>query len=750
MTPGPVKPQRGDRATFKDRVDDFVSWVIDAVPQFAALATNVYNNAIDAYGNAVAAANSATASGAQANIAVTKATAAAASADAAAASAGSAAISAAAAAGTQVITSSPSNLTIGAGDKVFAVAAGKQFAINAPIIAVDADNPARYMAGTVKAYAGVALTIAVTDVGGAGNGANWNISIAGVRGLKGDPGIASAAVKRIARTANTQLVFSDQQAVVEVTSGTFTQTFDSAVNLGNGWFVWYRNGGNGDVTLDPAGAETIDGLSSFVVYPGELRLIQCDGAALNSYVVNPFFKEFLSSGTFIKPPGYRAFSGFAWGAGGGREAGSLAHNSVGARCGGGGVRIPLSFKASALPAAVSVLIGAGGPPGVVGGSTVFHTATAYGGGGANSGAPGGGGGALSAGGAGTVGAPAQFTDGTAFVDNSIGGGFPAGVSVRGAGKSVDGGAGGGDSGSGYNIGGFSVNGGAGGSTSTGIGDNPAGGTSTNGGQGGRGGFAVMQIQGTPTPNLTAGVTVNLAAAGALAGDLGIIVTYTSHSTDATPATPAGWTFAGSYSGGVGTFGANSGVRRVTVFTRVMAGSDAAVSVTGTGFSESVVASYLVKAANGSTPTVSVVGGADNTAGTSYSVATGAIDVAVDDLLLAATCINGYSGSPSGVPTFSLAGATFAEVLPNGYYNYNTGNGMQMTNWAARVSAGAGNAALTFSLTYTSTTGNTPAGATALLRIRGAAYAMDGQQPGGGCGGFGKKGGDGALQIWGIV
>ena len=48
-------PQRGDRSTFSTRVDAFVTWLISAVTQFAALGTNVYNNAVDAFSSATTA-----------------------------------------------------------------------------------------------------------------------------------------------------------------------------------------------------------------------------------------------------------------------------------------------------------------------------------------------------------------------------------------------------------------------------------------------------------------------------------------------------------------------------------------------------------------------------------------------------------------------------------------------------------------------------------------------------------------------
>lgn len=52
--PTPV-PQRNDRTTFSTRVDAFVTWLTTAVTEFGAVATNVYNNAVDAYNNSVLA-----------------------------------------------------------------------------------------------------------------------------------------------------------------------------------------------------------------------------------------------------------------------------------------------------------------------------------------------------------------------------------------------------------------------------------------------------------------------------------------------------------------------------------------------------------------------------------------------------------------------------------------------------------------------------------------------------------------------
>lgn len=79
------------------------------------------------------------------------------------------------------------------------------------------------------------------------------------------------------RTTNVVLDKSNSGGFIDVTSGTFTQTFASASTLGSGWHCTYRNSGTGSITLDPVGSELIDGLPTFVAGPGWTGEIQCDG-----------------------------------------------------------------------------------------------------------------------------------------------------------------------------------------------------------------------------------------------------------------------------------------------------------------------------------------------------------------------------------------------------------------------------------------------------------------------------------------
>jgi len=151
-------------------------------------------------------------------------------------------------------------------------------------------------------------------------------------------------VRRSARTENTILGAADRGKLIDITSGTFSQTFTAAATLGDGWWCYIRNSGTGDITLDPDGAETIDGLAAYIMYPGECRLVQCTGVAFFSVVVTPFRRAFTATGTFVKPPGYLKFQGYLWGGGGsGRK-----HTTASAKSGGaGGACAPIDVPSPA-------------------------------------------------------------------------------------------------------------------------------------------------------------------------------------------------------------------------------------------------------------------------------------------------------------------------------------------------------------------------------------------------------------------
>ncbi len=167
---------------------------------YNATAGNFQLNASSASAAASSAAASAATATTQAGIATTQAGIATTQAGIATTQAGNAATSAAASAASAVsaanfaaalLGTSTSSVLIATGAKVFTTQTGKQWSAGQFISAVSQANNANYMHGQVASYnSGTgALTITVTDVGGAGTFADWNIAVSGTQGTSGSPGL---------------------------------------------------------------------------------------------------------------------------------------------------------------------------------------------------------------------------------------------------------------------------------------------------------------------------------------------------------------------------------------------------------------------------------------------------------------------------------------------------------------------------------------------------------------------------------
>lgn len=341
------------------------------------------------------------------------------------------------------------------------------------------------------------------------NGSTWASTAPG----------ATAHTRRTV-TANDTVVAADKGNLVDVTANSPTLSFTAAATLGSAFWCELRNSGTGDVTLDPNGSETIDGLTSFVMYPGEHRRVFCTGTAFVSLVLRPFYRAWTSSGTHIDPPGYRLIEGLVWGGGaGGGKAGSGSFVTGG---GGGGACVPLWRAVTTPGTSVTVTIGSATSNqtsvgnGAAGNPSSFGSVTAYGGGagygnGSASGTGGGGGGGLSAGSAGVSGTspgaggePGTEGAGSGYDADGLGGAMAGGNSAYG-------GAGGGGNQSIEAVGGRSVYGGGGGGR--GAGSSTAGGTSLFGGTGGAGSQSGNGTDGT-APGGGGGGTQTGAQAGA--------------------------------------------------------------------------------------------------------------------------------------------------------------------------------------------------------------------------------------------
>jgi hypothetical protein len=80
------------------------------------------------------------------------------------------------------------------------------------------------------------------------------------------------------QTAAYTVVSGDLGKIVNCTAGTFTVSLTAAATLGSGFNCWVWNTGSGVITIDPNGAETIDGNSTIILRKGEGMQIVCDGA----------------------------------------------------------------------------------------------------------------------------------------------------------------------------------------------------------------------------------------------------------------------------------------------------------------------------------------------------------------------------------------------------------------------------------------------------------------------------------------
>lgn len=362
MTPLSEAPSRSDPENFAARADALLTALPNFVTEANALEVSVNASAVLAQTSAATAVNAPGTSG-----------------------------------------SSTTSTTIGTGSKTLTTQTGKNFVVGMFVIVAYSTTPSNYMFGQITAYnSGTgSITVNVLSVGGSGTQALWDISLCSPTGPTTIPAPGGNANKFLytddgvnltwkytgvpyeIRGSNTILGIADIGKWIDITSGTFSQTFTAAATLATGWYVYIKNSGTGLITLDPNGTERCDGLTSFVMYPGEARLIQCDGTNFHSIVLKSFYHTFTASGTFTRPPGYTSFHIRMWGGGGSGRRHTTASIKVG---GSGASCVDTVLSTTSVSASQTVTIGAGGTAvtadatnGNDGGTSVFSICSAFGG-----------------------------------------------------------------------------------------------------------------------------------------------------------------------------------------------------------------------------------------------------------------------------------------------------------------------------------------------------------------------------------
>lgn len=94
-------------------------------------------------------------------------------------------------------------------------------------------------------------------------------------------GGGSSALTISNKTAAYTVVSGDLGTIINCTSGTFTVSLTAAATLGSGFNCWVWNTGTGVITIDPNGAETIDGKTTYVLRAGQGTQIVCNGTNFN-------------------------------------------------------------------------------------------------------------------------------------------------------------------------------------------------------------------------------------------------------------------------------------------------------------------------------------------------------------------------------------------------------------------------------------------------------------------------------------
>lgn len=201
-----------------------------------------------------------------------------------------------------------------------------------------------------------------------------------------------------------------------------------------------------------------------------------------------------------------------------------------------------------------------------------------------------------------------------------------------------------------------------------------------------------------------------------------VVTGRSNTASTVPTMPAGWTRIGGLEGGTGTWGVDTGTRRVDVFAKdTVTGSETGtetVSLSGSTANTMRATILRVEVPSGHSISAELATGADTSNDTSYSATSSAsLDFLANDLLLTATAQNIDSGTASS-RAVSSTNVTFGTLTNRADTAVTSGNDHRHIINTVPVSSVSGTPDNT--VTYSYTISASGSGPTAFLRLRSVA------------------------------
>lgn len=103
----------------------------------------------------------------------------------------------------------------------------------------------------------------------------------------------TASFDTLAKAGAYTALLADAGKTIDCTATPWTLALTTSATLGSSWLVVVRNLGTGDLTIDPNGAELINGAASIVIKSGEVGVISCNGTSFSGVVLVGTFKGYV-------------------------------------------------------------------------------------------------------------------------------------------------------------------------------------------------------------------------------------------------------------------------------------------------------------------------------------------------------------------------------------------------------------------------------------------------------------------------